>query len=80
MRERLLTPARLAGPAHADRAAEDVVPVLEDGRVDVDALADRALDRIAAAVEDRLDRLDLDAWLWGLGNGHRVRLSVLGSS
>ncbi len=80
VRQRFFTPARFTGPAHAHRAAERVMPVLEDGRVDLDAVAHRALDRIAAAVEDRLDRLDLDPWLGALGNGHRVRLSVVGSS
>ena len=48
------------------------MPVLEDGRVNVDLVADRALDGIAAAVDDRLDRLDLDPrrWLLGVRKGH----------
>src|SRR3954447_961931 len=35
--------------------------VLDDRRVDIDAVADRPFDRVAAAVEDRLERLDRDA-------------------
>ena len=42
------------------RGAEDVVPVDEDRRVDVDALARGALDGEAPAVQLRLDRLDLN--------------------
>src|SRR5206468_3651765 len=62
----------LARPAHPHRAPQRVVAVLEDGRVDVDAVADGALDGVAAAVDDRLDRLDLDPgrWLRGLRKGH----------
>jgi uncharacterized protein YhdP len=55
------------------------VPVLEHGRVDLDVVTDRTLDRKAAAVEERLDRLDLDAWLGSLRKGHGVRFSVGGS-
>ena len=42
-------------------ATECVVAVLEDRRVHVDAVADDRAGRKAAAVDDRLDRLDLDA-------------------
>src|SRR6266852_1990966 len=69
-----LAPAPLPGPAHTDRGAEGVVAVLEDRRVDADHVADRPLDRMAAAVEHRLDRLQLDPgrWLLGLREGHRA--------
>ena len=46
-------------PAH--RGAERLVPVAEDPRAHVDAVADRALDRVAAAVDLRGHVLDLDA-------------------
>ena len=59
VRERLLAHLALRRP-RAHRGAEDVVPVDEDGRVDVDPLARRALDGEAPAVDLRLDRLDLD--------------------
>ena len=78
--ERLFAPPRFTGASQAHRAAERVVPVLEDGRVDLDPVADRALDRVTSTVEGRLDRLDLDAWLWALGKGHSVKFSIAGSS
>ena len=62
--QRLLTPALVTRAAHTNRGAERIVAVLEDCRVDGDVVADRPLDRIPAAVDDRLDRLDLDAGRW----------------
>ena len=80
IRERHLVPAGFPRRAHAQRAAERVVAVLEDGRIDVDLIAHGALDGIAAAIEGGLDGLDLDAWLWALRKWHGVRFSVVGSS
>ena len=68
--ERLFAPARVARRRARARAAERVVPVLEDGRVDLDPIAHRALDGVPSAVDHRLDRLDLDAWVEDLRKGH----------
>jgi len=75
-----LAEAPLAWAAHAHRPGERVVPVFEDGGVDVDLVADRRLDGIPAAVDDRLDRLDLDTGCFVPGKGHRVRFSWEGLS
>src|SRR5262249_33991110 len=57
--ERHLAPPARAG-AVADRRAQLLVPVAKHGRPHGDRLADRALDRVPAAVELRPDALDLD--------------------
>jgi hypothetical protein len=59
--ERRRLEAARAGLAIEDAGTEDVVPVANHRGGDVDALADRALDREAAAVELRLHVLDADA-------------------
>jgi len=78
--ERDLGEAPLTRAAHAHRTGKRVVPVLEDGRVDLDVVADRRLDGVAAAVDDRLDRLDLDTGRFVPGKGHDVRFSSEGLS
>ena len=60
-RHRRLAPSARAGLPVANRGPQNVVPVAEDVCPDVDAVADRALDRVAAAVEHRPDTLDLDS-------------------
>src|SRR5207302_2359919 len=71
--ERRRLPAALAGLAVADARAEHLVPVAEDVGGDDDALAERSLDRVAAAVEERRDVLDPDpARLPRRGWGHCV--------
>src|SRR5207302_6564465 len=60
-RERRLEPARRAGRLVANRRAEQLVPVAENARADVDAFADRPLDRVAAAVDLWGHALNLDA-------------------
>src|SRR5581483_1842899 len=62
--ERGLLPPRGAGRPIADRRAHDVVPVAEDARGDVDALARDALHGITPAVDLRLDLENLDARRW----------------
>ena len=52
--------------------AEHVVAVAEDRRPDLDLVADRPLDRVAAAVDLGPDVLDLDPWWPVLGKGHDV--------
>ena len=59
--ERLFGPALAARGLHPDRGAEHVVAVLEDRCAHVDAVPDDPPRRVAAAVDDGLQRLDLDA-------------------
>src|SRR5439155_3243762 len=64
-RERLalhwrLPPAAAAGRPVADGCGEDLVPVADDRRPDVDLRVDGALDRVPTGVDRRPDVLDLD--------------------
>jgi len=38
--------------------------------INLDRVADRSFDGVTAAIDDRLDRLDLNTRLGGLGKGH----------
>jgi hypothetical protein len=57
---RRLSPLALAGSAGAHDGAQQVVPVGEDRRADLDAVTDARLDGVAAAIKQRLRVLDLD--------------------
>src|SRR5262249_23038191 len=54
-------PLRLVDRAMEERGADDVVAVAEDIGPDFEQIADDALDRIAAAVDLRVDGFDDDA-------------------
>jgi hypothetical protein len=75
-----LAPAPVALRPRAHGRAEDLVPVAKDRRRHLEALTLRPLHRVAAAVEHRLDPLDLDparrfvrSW-----KGHASALSPVG--
>ena len=62
--ERLFSLPLRARRGDEDRGAEGVVAVLEDGGGHLDLVADDRARRIAAAVDDRLESLDLNAGWW----------------
>src|SRR5207248_9510292 len=74
--ERRLGPARRPRALVAHGCSEHVVAVAEERRADVDAVAERALDRVTAAVHLGLDALDLDPRrrLLRLRQSHGMRL------
>ena len=74
MAHRRLDPVGRTRGEVADGGAELLVPVAEDGRRHLHAVARRALHGVAAAVDLRGDPLDLDAGrgLAGLGQCHEA--------
>jgi hypothetical protein len=64
-----LAPTALTLRTSPDRRPEDLVPVAEDRRGDLDGLAERPLGRVAAFVDLRLHMPDLEAARWGLRPG-----------
>ena len=72
-RHRRLAPAARARAAGSAGSAEHLVPVAHQRRPDVDALAERALDGVAAAVDLRPDALDPDARRVSGGQRHGCR-------